>query len=147
MGMLFIIFQIMIGCITAHFAEKRGRDPFVWFIFGILLGVFGIILVFILSPKTKGKETLPLQLCAQNDLQNEYIQKKWYYLDQLHCQQGPLAFDALIPVWKDHIICSHSYVWSEGMLDWKKIEELPRFEKTLEDKSQLFSIINEEVEG
>jgi len=34
------IFWLLMGVLTAHFAHKRGRDPFLWFFIGVILGVF-----------------------------------------------------------------------------------------------------------
>ena len=66
-----------------------------------------------------------------HELLPDYIDKEWYYLDTNRQQQGPVQFDRLKATWRDGKLTSETFVWSEGMDNWKKVDELPGFLETL----------------
>lgn len=124
---------LLIGSITAHYAVQRGRSPVYWFTLGALFGIMGLLLLFLLPDlaNQKDKKTNIVQSSVQSHIANDYKGKKWYYLDDAHAQQGPMDFERLIPAWNDQLISSKTFVWSEGMSDWKTIEELHQFKEAL----------------
>jgi hypothetical protein len=134
---LFLLF--FLAAFSAYVAKQRGRDPLVWFMLGILLGIFSLILLFVLKPfegdhpeqKNKIEENLTPKYGALAEEIGEvsYENKKWFYLDQAHHQQGPIYFRELYTLWLDNKITPLTYVWSEGMADWQRIHELPNFIK------------------
>lgn len=124
----------MIGTATAYFANQRGRDPIVWFMVGMLLGLFGLVLLFLLPPVSAEEaaakemedlagESKPPEIkfpVAQHD----YLIKEWFYYDQHKERQGPVKFEVLKKLWEDGNIDEETFVWAEGMANWVKIEEV-----------------------
>jgi len=137
------------GAATAYFANQRGRDPYLWFAIGLLLGIFGLLLVFILPPaveETETNQTTKMQSSSPSSVilevtpevvvdapKHDYLIKDWFYFDKAGQQQGPVGFDYLKNLWKEGKINALSFVWSEGMEKWLKIEESPELEQALED--------------
>lgn len=139
---LSLVLWLLLGWVTSYYAQQRGRDPLIWFLVGMFLGLIGLLLLFILPSVTNDKEKENSSLDEQDELkegisqtieiQPEFIQKQpeyaisqWYYLDKERQQQGPVEFEELKKIWVDHQIDFLTYVWHEGMENWKKIEELP----------------------
>jgi GYF domain 2 len=124
---LSVILWLMIGSATAYYANQRGRDPVVWFMIGMLLGLFGLLLVFILpSGKTENKEQ---SIDSTHDITvftavPDYPLVGYYYYDRNQNRQGPLSLDDLKNAWTQKQVDKETFVWYEGLLDWKKIEEL-----------------------
>lgn len=127
---LSIVLWLLVSTATAYFANQRGRDPFVWFMIGMLLGFLGLLLVFLLPPV--GEEPPPEEaeyafLEQKNDSSkrsHEYLINDWYYYDQEQKRQGPIRFEHLQNLWRDGVITNHTFVWSEGMERWRKLEEV-----------------------
>jgi GYF domain 2 len=122
---LTIVLCLIIGGATAYFANQRGRDPLIWFMLGLLLGLFGLLLLFLLPPgseqTTEGEKA---ETRAPPGESHEYLIKEWYYYDREKNQKGPIRFEKLKELWMNAEIGEDSYVWSEGMPGWKKIEEV-----------------------
>jgi hypothetical protein len=130
---LSIVLWLLIGGATSYFANQRGRDPLVWFMLGMLLGFLGLLLLFILSPKIEQEKPLDpaeervlkeREEAASPKLSHDYLIKNWYYYDTSRIQQGPVSFEALYAIWKEGGINQETFVWSEGMDGWRKIEEI-----------------------
>ncbi|NGX54486.1 MAG: hypothetical protein KR126chlam2_00097 [Chlamydiae bacterium] len=119
-----LLFWLFFGILSSHLAKKKGRNPRIWFFIGLLFGAFGVALLYLLPlfEKLKAKKAVvqPKPLPPQSQ-RREF----WYYLDTTHKQQGPVDFDHLTKVWKSQKIADHSYLWTDGMGDWKKLSELP----------------------
>lgn len=137
MSWLMIISILLIGAITAHYAKKRGRRPTVWFAIGTLFGLLGLLLLF-LMPSYAEKETpeasnlQPLSPApVQAPFSQDHLQKEWYYMDENHQQQGPIAFGALKQAWEHKQLIPDTFVWCEGMPDWRQIKDVPNFSDAL----------------
>lgn len=129
---LTIALCLMIGAATAYFANQRGRDPLIWFMIGMLLGIFGFLLLFLLPPVTEEGTVDEAEEVYEAKAEpthryatHEYLIKDWYYYDHDRTRQGPIRFEKLKDLWKDSEINEESFVWSEGMNDWQKIENVP----------------------
>lgn len=147
--LLTITLWIFLGWITSHFAQQRGRDPLIWFFAGMFLGLIGLLLLFLLpavseeqeksenvsfdrEETTTGSSSQTVEIQQEPiSVKPEYTLHEWYYLDQERRQQGPLPFDKLKKQWTDEKITPLTYVWSQGMESWKKIEELPDLRNAL----------------
>lgn len=136
---LSFLLWVLMGAATAYFANQRGRDPVIWFMVGMLLGVLGLLLLFVLPP-VAGEDTTemllkeelpekPQELAKPHD---DYLIKDWYYLDASRAQQGPMDYHALKAAWDAGAIGAHSFVWCEGMSEWQRIEQLPELKEKLE---------------
>jgi len=140
------VLWILIGMITSYFAKQRGRDPLIWFMIGMLLGLLGLILLFLLpnlesvggkdqkqvNEQPPSSEPLPIEwptLEPASAIEN----KEWFYLDAQRQTQGPISFRALKAAWGEGRLLGDSLVWSEGMDNWKKIQELAELSQALQN--------------
>ncbi len=132
-----LLLLLFFAFLSSYIAKQRGRDPIAWFMIGILLGIFAPLLLLFLKPLKPGQEieedkeiNEDIKLSAPSKAAS-YIDKEWFYLDKSHQQQGPIYFAALKTLWFEEKITSATYVWSEGMTQWKRIGELPDFVEAL----------------
>jgi hypothetical protein len=127
MGMLqlfnLVLFWLFFGLLGSHFAKKRGRSQLAWFFIGLLTGIFGIATLFLL-PKI-AKKPLPSPKAPPSVKRSDVWLKMWYYLDPSHAPQGPLPFPDLIKTWKEQRIGEATYIWGEGMTEWKRLRDEP----------------------
>lgn len=147
---MFLLFLswILLGALCSRIARQRNRHSGGWFVIGFILGVFGIILLFILPKKKpkvlsyaepisaappKGEDNLATQssFSLNPPINDPEMSKYWYYLDEDKQQKGPISFDALHRRYQSNDIADTTYVWSEDMDDWKRINELPEKFKQL----------------
>lgn len=142
MIILFLILWLFMGAACAHFASSRGRNPYIWFVIGFSLSIFGLLVLFALPKVNNDKQNLTPKLDPKEPfeqdllLKNELITKKeWFYLDQARLQQGPIPFDQLKTLWKDSAINSQTLVWTGGMENWKQIKEISDLSELIEDRS------------
>jgi hypothetical protein len=135
-----LILILLFAFLSAYYAKQRGRDPLAWFTIGILLGIFAPLLLFLLKPlkiqdQKEKKPEIENEVKEVSQVQefspNPYGDKVWYYLDDNNQQKGPLYFSTLKSLFINEKIKSTTYVWSEGMSNWKRISELPGFIETL----------------
>ncbi len=154
------------AALCAHFAQKRGRDPIVWFFLGILLGLLALILLFILPPATREKPVGPIETSASlpetglNDSSWDQgkgtkeevvapqahsldpsdiplVERDWFYLDADRTQVGPLLFADLQDQFKDGSVDSDTYLWSEGMKNWQYLKDLEELQSLLSDDAEV----------
>ncbi|MFN0064608.1 MAG: DUF4339 domain-containing protein [Chlamydiales bacterium] len=122
------LFNILICCLlisflTSHLAKKRGKNPLSWFVLAFFLGIFALILLYILpSFPQKIKTSSPPEERRHNS--DAWI-KMWYYMDSSHQQMGPIEFPDLAKSWKEKMLSKNSLVWGEGMKEWQKLSDLP----------------------
>lgn len=148
---LSLILWFLIGIATAYLATQKGRDPYIWFAFGMFFGIFAMIFL-VLMPPAKTKEELEIeernkeiverrekQMEEQEKIENapnlepqSIESKEWFYLDQERQQQGPFSFYVISELWESGRLNPQSYVWSDGMPEWKKIYEIPELHDILE---------------
>lgn len=131
MMILSIFIWLLVGFMTAKLAQQKGRDPYMWFAIGVLLGIFALLILILLPPvKPEEQETnkapLPVQIApAEPPIQNEILIKEWHCITTTGLQQGPLKCDALKKLWSDGQLNSKSFVWTDKMVAWQRVEELP----------------------
>jgi hypothetical protein len=120
------LFWVFFGFWTAYLARKRGRNPNRWFWVGLGLGILGVLLVVVLPKPAIKKPAIKVQAKPVFELPPE---KKWFYLTESHEQKGP--FLDLAPTWKSQEINENSFIWTEGMGEWKRLKELPQLYRDL----------------
>ncbi|MCH9609415.1 MAG: hypothetical protein S4CHLAM45_05560 [Chlamydiales bacterium] len=122
-----ILFWIFFGVFSAHFAKRRGRRPFLWFFIGLFLGIFGVILLFVLPRRPFVAKAAPKAPQLQR---SEAWLKMWYYLDPHSKEQcGPFEFPHIAKNWQDKTLTDKTLVWGEGMKEWKHLHDLPDLKK------------------
>ncbi len=156
---LAIVTNILFGLLTSHLAQRRGRDGTTWFVVGVLLGLLGVILLYLFPNKQetvaeKGSamaslggsgsgtfdtrnnkdagamEAAPLEGSIAPDATSVarliyYKEHDWFYLDALRAQQGPIPFEDLRLAARSARISAESYIWCDGMPEWKHLQDLP----------------------
>lgn len=119
-----ILLWVFLGFLASYIAKRRGRNPFVWFFAGLLLSIWGVILVLALPNRKR-----PFKPVASPPLRrpqrNELWLKMWYYMDPTHQQKGPIELPDLAKLHKEKKLSETSFIWGEGMKDWKRLAELP----------------------
>ncbi len=126
--MLFLYFfaWVLLGVVTSHFAEKRGRNPKTWFLIGMFFGLLGLLVLFLLPSFSVPTEqikpspsnlTLPLAIADVEDTQ-------WFYINDSKKQQGPISFTIIKDMVLKKELTDRSYVWCEGMDQWNRIESI-----------------------
>jgi hypothetical protein len=126
-------FWITTGLLTAFLARRKGKNPYLWFTIGTLMGVLGLLFLFIYThkkgkqkiyiPKTKKTIKKPLSDIELFFHKNAINNRLWYYLDKEHTQNGPVSLTWLNNHWQKGHINSSTYVWNEEMGNWKRIKE------------------------
>ncbi len=118
-----VFIALLMGVISAYLALRRGKNPFIWFCVGALLGVLGLLILFFMSQPTpeqrKGEVILP------REKPPSFVQKNWYYLDSEHNQYGPISFTQMKGLFHEKRLLPANFVWQEEMTNWKKLEDLP----------------------
>lgn len=132
--LLTTVMWLLVGAATARLARKRGRDPAAWFVWGVLFGIFTFILLWFLPAFSKKEEkpTLATPVTAIAPVARAAAPvtvaaavQQWYLVDLKREQQGPLPFESLKDAWQRGELTPQALVWTCGMQQWQKIEQLP----------------------
>lgn len=118
--LLFVIAWTLFGLLAAHFANKRGRNPYPWFFIGFFLGVIGLILLFVLPKIEKKEEKKPIKPLTPPPLPETL----WYYLDSEHKQHGPVSQTWLTREISEGRLNENTLVWNESIKNWTKVKDL-----------------------
>lgn len=121
---------VLIGTLTAVLAKRRGRDPAIWFLIGMLCGIFGLIALFFF-PEIKQQEAPKVSTPPPAPAQDALATKKWFYLDAERQTLGPHPITVLQELFKAGTITPSTFVWCDGMEGWKKIQDLPELQSRL----------------
>lgn len=148
-GFIFIFLLLLIALFTAYYAHLKGKNPMIWFLLGILLGIFApmILLIFYSDSKKDESDQTPTMSVSNPDPSLQQLStrpsseldaksleaetKLWYYLDQDHQQMGPVSVVALRELWNRGQLELTNYVWSEGMEQWQKVDQLQNLKDLL----------------
>lgn len=119
-----LIFATLIGGWTGYLAKSRGRDLRVWALAGFFFGLFGLItLLFLPNLSEKEEDTIDLVI---EPVVVDHNLKEWFYLEGTE-QNGPIDYSGLQNLWADKKISSTTYIWCEGMEEWKTIQDCRLF--------------------
>lgn len=122
---LSIVLGLIIGGWTSYLAKFRGRDPRVWFLLGFCFGLLGLLALLVM-PDLSNREEDEVEVTVE-PIVPDAEDKQWYYLDAEGMQKGPVELSFLENLYEDKKISSTSFVWCEGMEEWKTIEECRLF--------------------
>ncbi len=136
---LIFAFNIIIAIATSYFAGRKGRSQLGWFILAVFFGIIPMIVLYFIPELSNGNPTMAVSKPAPSlhptptkPFESSPEENRlWYYLDQNHQQIGPVSTIALRDLWDRALLDSNSYLWSEGMSQWQKLEELPDLKKIL----------------
>lgn len=118
-----LIAAFAFGAVGAYLAQKRKKNPYVWFCIGFFFGLIGLFAIFFLPLKQKRgrKRTAIVKPIPTIEGPSD---KFWYYLDPTHNQIGPVSYQAITKFLHTGEISRTTYVWHEEMSDWKKLDDL-----------------------
>jgi GYF domain 2 len=149
--LLTMVLWTLIGIATSYIANRKGRDPYIWFALGAFFGILAMLALVLLPPVKSEKELeqdernkeiverREKQMEEQEKIENapnlepQSIEtKEWFYLDNERKQQGPLSFYVINELWEGGSLTPQTYVWTEGMPEWKRVQEIPDLRDILE---------------
>ncbi|KPK32696.1 MAG: hypothetical protein AMS24_03330 [Chlamydiae bacterium SM23_39] len=112
----------ILGIITAYFAKKINKNPYLWFSIGMIFGIFGLIIIFLMSLKNIKN--------SKSNIKHHPIEdsKLWYYLNN-DKSQGPHSLTKLIDLFHEKKVFLNTYVWNEELEDWKHLKDTKEFLK------------------
>jgi hypothetical protein len=116
---------LFFGGFSAYQARRKGRNPLTWFALGSLFGLIGFLWILLLPPLTQPQTAAPVAPASKTPYRIQLMQKTWYYLNAHRERLGPMDYDLLLRAWRNGDLNERTYVWSEGMEEWKRIEEMP----------------------
>lgn len=130
-AIIFLCMFALIGALTARLAKHKGRDPVMWFWFGVCFGIIAIMVLYFLKDQ-KEEEKLEI-LPAQEEEKQEKLESSgvWYILDQKHLPLGPLSFDDIKTKFKEGTLTMSSYLWHEEWPEWKRASEVPGIKSSI----------------
>lgn len=108
---LTVVVSLAFGMLAAFYAKRAGKNPYLWFFLGLLLGVIGVFFLFFMPQKKKTEKIAP-----------PVDKLFWYYLDGENNQRGPFKFNVLREAWEKGALSSNTYVWNETLDKWEPFE-------------------------
>ncbi len=94
MEFITLFFIVFWGWVNSYFAQKRGRNPYLWFFLGVFFGPFPLIALFLMpsfesQEKTEEKPKIIETEAIRVSPHSPFDQYDWYYLDEARKQHGP----------------------------------------------------------
>lgn len=123
------------GLLCFTVAQKRGRNPRLWGLFGFCFSFLGVALFLLFDfLDRKRQEKAPVQTMFFPPAPPLEEEERWFYIDKSLHQIGPVKLRDLSDAWEKADINENSYIWKNGMDQWKKIKETPEVKKDLVHK-------------
>ncbi len=120
-----ILCWIFLGFLTAYLAGRKNKNPQIWFWVGLTLGLLGILLLYLIPEKVvkkpKAAPLKPVELPPPPQPQSE---QEWHYYNNEKLRCGPIGRKELIELIEKKQLQAGSYVWTPGLEDWKKVQEI-----------------------
>jgi hypothetical protein len=136
-------FILLCGWLAAYIAAKKGRSAIIWFLLGFFFNIFALLVLIFLPPAKKpfvrnqapredqkfDGTTIDVKPLATDPNAEEGLpatpeSQEWYYLDPQHQQIGPISFQSVKDLYQTGVISSVTYLWCEGMREWRKLTDL-----------------------
>lgn len=128
-----ILFWVFFGLLCSHLAKKRGKRQLPWFFTGLVLGIFGVILLYVLPTRQSPQKAPPKKKAPAPIERSDAWMKMWYYLEPAsRKQKGPMEFPDLAKQWREKALTDKTLIWGEGMKEWQKVQDLPEIVKEME---------------
>lgn len=136
-----LVILFCVAWINWILAEKKGRNPHVWFIVGLFFGFLSLLILWLLPSlkQTKGESDLVpvpepvLEIKPTSDTAShaQWASDRWYYVSLEGVQMGPIDFSLVQEMMKDNRVRPETYLWCEGMENWKRCRDLSFGQKLL----------------
>lgn len=158
-----IVILVIMGFVCANLAKKKHRNPKVWFMLGVVFCPISLLILFILpaakSKSGEGKEhgqpdqseqqeqqqlarAVNAQAVTAQDLipeardTNTLEARTWYYLSKSSKQVGPISYEELKQAKETGKVDDKSFLWTEGMCDWKTLNQLTYLKTEMIDEEK-----------
>ncbi len=128
---LTLVIGFLISYYSAKYAQRKGRDPYLWFALVIFFGLLALFILFLLPPVKKEEPPAEVVPPSPPSWESTLTLQQWHCITTLGDQQGPLPFAALKKLWTEGKIDARSFVWSEKLVTWRRVEEIPELLKAL----------------
>jgi hypothetical protein len=115
-----VLFAAFVGILSAFFAHRTDRNPYLWFFIGFFFGIFGVFAILFASKPSAKKQQEKKEPSFRIDGPTH---KFWYYLDTASTQHGPMSHEALTRAWREGKINLSTYVWHEELPKWTLLKE------------------------
>ena len=110
-----LIILIVIATINAYISIRKGFNWPTWFILTLLLGPLVTVILYFSKEK---KISLIIAFAIPRD-------GLWFYLTKDSKQIGPISSFRIEELFEIKELSHDTYVWKEGMQEWKKLENTP----------------------
>ncbi len=116
-----IIFWAACGLTCAVWAEKKGKNPYLWFLVGLFFSVAGVVIAYF-----KLRHKTPLQPAKQLPdrfpvSENYGKTRLWFIIEKNNEVSGSMSFYALKKKFDEKLIDESTYVWTEALPDWQRL--------------------------
>lgn len=140
-----LVMGLILGVLTAMLAVRKGKNPYLWFFLGFLLGILGLLVLFFWPPmgfnpptaankEEEGTTSHPPPAPPPPDGAAPPLDplslasEEWYYLDDSWQPQGPVSLEYLQEAWRQKKLDPQSFVWAPSLHEWTKVAALPQFQ-------------------
>ena len=116
-----IIFWAACGLTCAVWAEKKGKNPYLWFLVGLFFSVAGVVIAYFklrrktpINPAKKQPDRFPLS-------ENYGKTRLWFIIEKNNEVSNSMSFYALKKKFDEKLIDESTYVWMEALPDWQRL--------------------------
>ncbi len=129
MQIFFIILSAaLFGLLCSGMAQRKNRNPIIWFFVGFSFGIFAVTLLLFLKPvRLETVQIVKKPLISHKD------DNFWYYIDLQKKQIGPMSLQALLNNYFKGLISESTYVWNDTMTNWQKLKTMSFFSNVIKD--------------
>ena len=113
---IFLCTLVLIGTLTSRLAKQKGRDPVMWFWFGVMFGLIAVLILYFLK-----EEKEPELASPKVEMDSSGI---WFILDK-ETPLGPFSFEDIQKKFQEGTFTMSSYLWHEQWSDWKRASDVP----------------------
>ncbi len=114
-------------------AIQQNRNPYLWAIAALLLGLLAILILYMLPKRARQASIQPaIPPVAIHEIE---LPGPWYFLNDNRETRGPYSPQEFRKAFKEGAFHTKSYVWNEDFDDWKKVEEDKSLIEMLEKRS------------
>ena len=136
---ILILVYTFLGLITAYYANKNRKNPYLWFSLVMLFGIGAIASLTYLIYKTKKRKSMLIQEAIS--ILNQQIKFSdsvlWYYLNNEEKEIGPMSTTKLYSLYKNKTISNSTYVWNQEFETWKLLKETNIYDLFIEKKNAI----------
>ena len=125
MILLSFLFSALFGFVAYIWAKQEGRNPWIWFLVGFALGIFGLFILwyipkFLTKVRSKKEKPIEQNLAPPEEMffsDKRNFEQMWHHLDEKNEISTAISFQKLQSLWKEkkivHINLKRSFQFRE----------------------------------